>query len=189
MHKYHYIVLSSHLLIFMLLSLPGLAQRKTREERYQKVFERTAERRDPIEGIWVLNVKATMYYEGIAGYHEIRENKSQWAIKKVSKGKYNVMDIGKDFDDGKMNFEAYFEESGMTGVYAYTCHFNDPEWTAKAHAILRDDMLEYEYFVSKEYMARHYGADYDKASLLHWQFIWTRKAESISNNELITGAK
>lgn len=132
---------------------------------------------DPIEGIWTLHVIRTLFQgkDSIAG--ETEYMRSEWAILKLNKEKFQVIDIGgAENEKGATDFLAYFLKSKSEGKYIYKCNFVKPKWNAKAIATLTDStILQYEYFVSKVFLKGGEPNTYIPGQRLRWQFTWTKK--------------
>lgn len=136
---------------------------------------------DPIEGLWSLNVIRTLYFYEDILQQETEEVRSEWGIKRYDKLRFKVIDIGERSKEDKGNFEAYFESSVIDGFYTYKVNFSNPNWSAKTNAELTNSfVLEYEYFVGKEYMQSVYKDKYHPGLRLHWKFIWTKKYPKIN---------
>lgn len=156
------------------------AQNKNKGIRTRKEIIRYLDKNkahlDPIEGIWSLNVINSLYDKrGNVVKQSFDENRSSWAIIKVDKLRYKVVDIGEAPPDSK-DFDAYFESTALPGLYTYKCIFKKPDWVANANAKLEGDVaLRYDYFVSSKFMKREQKNFYKRGMWLHWDFIWVKK--------------
>ncbi|MCS6974170.1 MAG: hypothetical protein NZM13_06765 [Cyclobacteriaceae bacterium] len=168
------------IILISIFSNPVSAQKngqgiRTRKEiiRY---LDKNKDRLDPIEGIWSLNVINSLYDKrGNVVKQSYDENRSSWAIVRVDKLRYKVVDIGEDAPDSH-GFDAYFESTALPGIYTYKCIFKKPDWVANANAKLEGDVaLRYDYFVSKKFMKREQKYYYKRGMWLHWDFFWVKK--------------
>lgn len=157
------------------ISLFGQTFKLKDKERFIHYLD-SSEALDPIEGIWSLNVINTLFdKEGKVLGQSIDESRSEWAIKRVDKLRFNVYDIGKS-GKNQLKFHAYFETTAIEELYTYTCQFKNPKWVANANVAMNDMVsLEYEYFVSDTGMKSIYKTHYREGLRLHWRFIWIKK--------------
>jgi hypothetical protein len=170
-------------MVLQFLSFSIVAQKQSSEEDFKEYFISNHEQLDPIEGIWVVNVNRSLYLGDELLVSEVEENISQWAVKADEEGTFRVHHIGKGFEGGKMNFEAFFEKTSIDRLYAYECQFTKPKWKANANAILESDQLiELEYYTSEEFMKKAYKKDYVPGLKLHWYFVWIKKYPFDSNS-------
>lgn len=135
---------------------------------------------DPIEGIWTLHVVRTLYQGKDSVTQETQYMRSEWAVIRINKQKFQVIDIGSaESEKGANDFIAYFLKRKTKGEYTYKCNFIKPKWKAKALATLTDsNILQYEYFVNKAYLKDDEPNNYKAGQRLRWQFTWIKKTEN-----------
>lgn len=171
----------------LILSLSSLFSQNIIKSELINYFD-NAQKLDPIEGLWSLNVVRTLYYNDDVIGKETEEVRSEWGIKRFDKLSFKVIDIGEDSKTDKGDFEAYLESSAIDGFYIYKCNFTNPNWSVKTNAELSNAfLLEYGYFVGEEYMRKSYKNDYRPGLKLHWNFIWTKKYPKLNqSNKTVT---
>lgn len=140
-------------------------------------FDYHIEEIDPIEGIWILNVERTLYYNDSVITTEIENLRSEWAVIKESKLRFKVIDIGESENEKESaNFYAYFEKLAIKNIYTYKCYFKDPDWEAKSSVrMFEKKQISYGYFVSEKYLKNTYKEDYNSGMKLYWSFNWLKK--------------
>lgn len=145
------------------------------EDDFIKILN-NADTLDVIEGIWVLNVVATLFdKDGNIIGQALEEARSEWAILRISKTRFRVYDIGKP-GKNPSKFKAYFRKDLASNQFTYTCKFKDPNWKATAPVLMNDNWaLDYGYFVSDAELEAIDKFQYEAGFKLHWRFIWTKK--------------
>jgi hypothetical protein len=167
-------------IVLFVLSAIALPAQNSDKKNNVINYLNSQEHLDPIEGIWTLHVVRTLYQGKDSVTQETQYMRSEWAIIKINKNKFQVIDIGSaENEKGATDFIAYFLKTNTKGNYIYKCNFLKPKWKAKALATLTDsNILQYEYFVDKIYLIEDNPVNYKHGQRLRWQFTWTKKSDN-----------
>lgn len=178
-HSIDLIMRTFNLFLFLILFTPlasnGQKTHTYREENFKKMLA-DADTLDAIEGIWVLNVANTLFdCDGNVIGQSFDNGRSSWGIKRISKTRFKVYDIGNP-GSSPSKFKACFHKNSKSGEYTYTCWFKKPNWKASSKVLRTDDWaLDYGYFVADKGLKSINKLQYESGCKLHWRFIWTKK--------------